>query len=231
MNRRGLVVAGGVALALAACRKAPADNEAALRRSARTDAFDWKAFLAEWSGAAMPLLKRVPASELSRHEGTAIDRGSLVGEPASAAEIAALEAAIGRALPVSYRRFLEASNGFAGMFHTGGRLLAAREVKIFADARAPWLLDWERRPNIRVQPSRSKPLPGSLLPAMLRLDDDPDASNDATLLDPSDRDAAGDWRAVAFSEAGGGATTWSSFRGLMQTARINALAALRGRIA
>ena len=231
MNRRVALAGGAAALALAAGRKAPNDPETAMRRAARTDQFDWKAFLTEWSQNAVPLLRRLPAHALSREESAAVDRGSLLEAPAGAAEIAGLEATIGRAIPPSYRRFLEASNGFAGLFHTGSRLLPAREVRLLADRRPPWLIEWETLTNVRVQPSKLRPLPGSLLPRMLRLDDGPEPFNDATLLDPSETDAAGDWRAVAFSDDGGGATTWSSFRGFMQSARINAIAALRTRAA
>ncbi|WP_406192397.1 SMI1/KNR4 family protein [Kitasatospora sp. NBC_01560] len=93
---------------------------------------DWRTFLTRWSEEWADSHRHAEA--LSPDDAAARRRGWLGADPATEADIAAMEDRLGRALPPSYREFLRVSNGWR---HAGAfvwKLAGTREAHWHNDA-------------------------------------------------------------------------------------------------
>ncbi|MFH8442012.1 SMI1/KNR4 family protein [Streptomyces sp. NPDC018026] len=151
-----------------------------------TTTFDWRPFLAEWSGEWADCL---PEGETQSADDAAARRSRWLGfPPADEARVAAAEARLGLRLPPSYREFLMVSDGWR---HAGGFvwLLAGT-----ADARwhddASGLADmFEEYLDDDAGPQERRE--AGIWRRGLQLD----VASDATyvLMDPQDVDEDGEW--------------------------------------
>ncbi|MEU6765060.1 SMI1/KNR4 family protein [Streptomyces sp. NPDC046853] len=149
--------------------------------------FDWRAFLTrwseEWAGA------RDDLATLSADDAGLRRRRWLGDAPAAEADIAAMEARIGCAMPPSYREFLRVSNGWQ---HAGGfvwRLAGTHEAHWHEDASGLGE-DFDEFWGEEDNPEEVRAQVG-LWSRALQLD----VASDATyvLLDPEDTGPDGEW--------------------------------------
>lgn len=94
---------------------------------------EWKAWLAAWNRALLERIDSVPSSRRIEDGVTpeVLTSGWLGYPPATEDQINRLEARLGKTLPLSYRHFLEASNGLRQPGMLVWRLLPAEEVDWF----------------------------------------------------------------------------------------------------
>jgi hypothetical protein len=219
-RRRVLALA---ALPLAACGPKRSPD---LPPPPAADAFDWNAFLKQWSDESLSLLRSLGADYGFDAERRLVERASARFDGASEAAIDALERRIGRRLPPSYRTFLATSDGLLAVL-PGGSLVPAKDVRMLGDAWPPWLAEWTSMVDIGVPGAASPPIAGARMPDMLVVSDDPENLFEAMLLDPAAIGGDGEWRALFFNDAAPGATPYGSFRQMMIATRAQMLASLR----
>ncbi|MFJ2740623.1 SMI1/KNR4 family protein [Streptomyces sp. NPDC087440] len=148
-----------------------------------THAFNWRRFLVRWSEEWADVQEEGQPAEDGRPHAW------LGGEPASEADLTAMEARLGCAMPPSYREFLRVSDGWR---HAGGfvwQLAGTREAHWHEDASGlgeDFDVYWDEEgnpPEVRAQVG--------LWARALRLDVESDATY--VLLDPQDVGPDGEW--------------------------------------
>lgn len=154
--------------------------------------FEWKNFLHQWVETSQT--SEVPAS---------------LQPGAAEAEIAALEARLGRKLPPSYRAFLGASNGFINAGYAIDRIRPAHEVDWLAAQNQDLIDIWVTPELIEVDPSTEH------LKTILQISDEGDSA--FLLLNPNVIDrATGEWEAWFFASWSAGWDIYDSFQEMME---------------
>ncbi len=167
-----------------------------------TDEASWRALLEELSALAIadPLIRpRLTAGQVERR---------WLGEPAaSEAQIAAAEARLGIALPVSYRAFLRVSNGWNHPSSFIGRIRPVEEIAPFVAANRDWAVIYAS-PGDHV---------GRHILATLQLSrfDHKQEDDAVMLLAPAALSVAGEMEAWFFANWVPGANVYPSFWHLM----------------
>lgn len=138
--------------------------------------------------------------------------GRLGAPGASEAELRALEARLGVALPPSYRAFLQASDGFLQPGVIVPRLLAAREVDWYRVAHGDTIDAWGSGAG------DDDPVAAALGAALL-VSAQETIGTAVYLLDPRDVGADGEWAALYFAHWVPGVHRHASFRALMEHER------------
>ncbi|WP_336050176.1 SMI1/KNR4 family protein [Streptomyces sp. CA2R101] len=171
----------------------------------------WRPFLTRWSEEW--ILGHDPERDAPLDDEVIRD-GWLGFAPASADEVAAAEARLGRGLPPSLREFLLTTNGWrdAGTFIY--RLAGTSELAWLADSdeNSGWI-DAYRETEFADEDEGEEP-EGEILARALRLSLDGDAA--VMLLDPADVDARGEWAGYWLASwSGRGPQRFDSFHDLM----------------
>ncbi len=138
--------------------------------------------------------------------------GRLGAPGASEAELRALEARLGVALPPSYRAFLQASDGFLQPGVIVPRLLPAREVAWYRAAHRDTIDAWATGAGA------DDPVAPALEAAVL-VSARETIGTAVYLLDPRDVGADGEWAALYFAHWVPGIDRYPSFRALMEHER------------
>ncbi|MEU4983143.1 SMI1/KNR4 family protein [Streptomyces sp. NPDC021969] len=151
-----------------------------------TTAFDWRPFLAEWSGEWADSL---PEGETRSADDTSARWSRWLGfPPADEARVAAAEARLGRRLPPSYREFLMVSDGWR---HAGGFvwLLAGTAEARWHDDASGLADTFEENLDEDAGPEERRE--AGIWRRGLQLDVESDATY--VLMDPQDVDEDGEW--------------------------------------
>ena len=177
----------------------------------------WEPLLRKWSEET---LDRLDDAVLAQVPAEARSSRYLGGSGASDADIAALEQRIGRALPESYRSFLQTTNGMFWPMHGVTQLYAAAEVDRLDRRNKPVLDAWQegsgsRPPVSDAEYSRYDP---DQDPAHFRieylassLEVGSMANEDLLLLNPQVINAEGEWEALFMAFWLPGAQRYPSF--------------------
>lgn len=168
-----------------------------------TTVAEWQAWLNAWNRELLEQVDFVDESRLVEDGVTSEVRaaGWLGYPPATADQVSRLEARLGKALPLSYRHFLEASNGFRQPGLLVWRMLAAEEV------------DWYRARN---QETIDTWKANEDLSNTLEISARERYGSAVFLLDAGVVDPAGEWEAVYFAHWIPGSFRYRSLWDLMQ---------------
>lgn len=210
-----------------------------LRGAAEMTVDEWKRFLDTWSQEALTLVNQADPSYRSELARRALQRGTLTFPGATEEEIAATEQRLGTSLPQSYRRFLQASNGFVviALDVDDAPLWPAQSLRWLKDAEPDFLRAWTADPYpvsdtnyFRYGPDQDPVhIRTQYLPDMLQLSPNVEAA--VLLLNPRIRTQEGEWEGWDMGDAYPGAFRFLSFERLMQGLRSRTLANLRDAIA
>ncbi|MEU7040800.1 SMI1/KNR4 family protein [Streptomyces varsoviensis] len=177
--------------------------------------FDWRRFLTRWSEEWADAQGDV--AELSPDDAAARESRWLGSAPADEADIAAMEARLGREMPPSYREFLRVSDGWR---HAGGfvwKLAGTREAHWHEDAMGlgkEFGDLWGRPVNVEVEEEADEDAArGGLWARGLQLDVASDATS--VLLDPADVGPDGEWAARVWASWGPVPEGYPSFAAFM----------------
>ncbi|MFJ2775866.1 SMI1/KNR4 family protein [Kitasatospora sp. NPDC087315] len=173
------------------------------------ETFDWRSFLTRWSEEWADAHADADDNRAGDEEPL---RARWLGfEPASAERTAAMEAWVGQPLPPSYRAFLEVSDGWR---HAGGfvwRLAGTEGARWHRDGAGVGRLD---REFLDENSSPEQVMRAGMWDRALQLDVESDLV--LVLLDPLDRDEAGEWAVYRHASwSGGPPTRYGSFRAFM----------------
>lgn len=175
---------------------------------------DWQAWLTEWS---RELIERFNPAEYSAFvdsaAASAAASGWLGAPGATEEQLAALEARLGRALPPSYRTFLEASNGFFTPGLIVPRVLPVQEVAWFRETNA------ETIDAFNVGLTYGGGEPESFLQNPLQISAVELVGTAVYLLNPNVVGPDGEWEAGYFADWVPGVDRYSSFLTLMEMER------------
>lgn len=186
--------------------------------------------LRQYDREVMAALRGLSGDHLTSGERVALARGTTLTPPASAADIAALEQRIGRALSPSYRALLETSDG---MIFEGASnqvvLLRATEVTPLTPQAYPGLEAWLTMPDVAVPlvPEAGGPLPGSALRRAWLISSAEDG--DAYFIFPDLATPDGEWPVWFMGPGNPGAYGYASLRAMFERERGTALRALAAR--
>ena len=163
----------------------------------------WKAWLTAWNRELLEQVDFVAERRLVEDGVTSEVRaaGWLGYSPATDDQISRVEARLGKTLPLSYRHFLEASNGFRQPGLMVWRMLPAEEV------------DWYRARNQRTIDTWK---PNEDLSNTLEISARERYGTAVFLLDAGVVDPAGEWEAVYFAHWIPGSFRYRSLWALMQ---------------
>jgi hypothetical protein len=100
--------------------------------------YDWRPFLSRWSREALAADPATPGYD----RAAPAPPGWLGAPGATEAQLAALEARLGAALPPSYRAFLQVSNGWGRTTPFIDHLWSSEEVDWFAVRNQDWVDAW-----------------------------------------------------------------------------------------
>lgn len=198
----------------------------------------WLDFLNDWSRDALALQRRIGIEELRPLAQSAVDRDSCVFPPADATEIAEAEDRLGTRLPMSYRNFLLASNGFAVL------ALDVDDALIRPVGSICWLKEgepalvsaWTRNPRsvsdqlyLDYGPSQDcVHIRTEYLPSLLQVSDFVESA--MLMLNPLIKTPKGEWEGWDFGTAKPGAYRFRTFQDLMFSVRESTLANLQNTI-
>ncbi|MGF1527910.1 MAG: SMI1/KNR4 family protein [Candidatus Competibacterales bacterium] len=233
----------GIALALAglllACESA--ETPTVLRPAPPTAMTieQWRDFLLAWSREALELVAQAQAldPEYADHSPLlqrALSRGTLVFPGAESEVIAAAETRLGTALPPSYKRFLQASNGFIIVaLDVDDALLWPAESLAWLQDGAPDFVDawrhvgWARDEDyFNYGPDQDVVhIRGDYMPHLLQLSELVEAA--VVLLNPKVVSPEGEWEGWDMGNAFPGAHRYQNFEQLMAGLRQRTLANLR----
>jgi hypothetical protein len=210
-----------------------------LRGAAQMTVAEWKRFLDTWSQEALTLVKQGDPSYRSDLARRALQRGTLTFPGATEEEIAATEQRLGTPLPESYRRFLQASNGFVviALDVDDAPLWPAESLRWLKDGEPDFLRAWTADPYsvsnadyFRYGPDQDPVhIRTRYLPDMLQLSPYVEAA--VLLMNPRIRTQEGEWEGWDMGDAYPGAFRFQSFERLMQGLRNRTLANLQDAIA
>ena len=189
------------------------------------NADDWHAWLRGWN---QELLARFDpeASDAFLDPGVTGDvvaSGWLGSSGATEADVSALEARLGTALPPSYRTVLRASNGFLQPGVIVPRLLACHEVDWFRVAHQETIDAWTRGMSAGGAADDVASFERHL-PVALQVSAQELVGTAVYLLNPEVVGADGEWEALYFAHWCPGAERYPSFWALMQAERQHWLA-------
>lgn len=195
---------------------------------------DWKSFLDSWSSEGLALLAESSPEFRSDLGNASLERGTLTFPGASNAQISAAESRLGEALPESYRRFLQASNGFIilALDVEDARLWSTDQIKWLAETEQAFIDAWNQYDTpvsdaeyFNYSPAQD---PVHLRPEYLRsalqLSDFVDAA--VVLLNPEIKTSTAEWEGWDFGNAWPGAYRYETFEKLMIALRERTLANL-----
>ncbi|WP_406859065.1 SMI1/KNR4 family protein [Streptomyces sp. HUAS MG47] len=177
------------------------------------ESFDWREFLGRWQAEWVPR-----ADQDTEGDGGGYEDGESAllrpGRPgAGEAAIAAAEERLGRRLPLSYRAFLAASDGWhvdqtAGIYQLGG----TSDIDWFHD---PYGMTRLYEDDLGDNPREEDVLLAGMWQRALRLETDSDMSH--ALLDPGDTDQDGEWALYVYKGwSGEPPHRYPSFRAYME---------------
>jgi len=176
-------------------------------------------------------LRNVPDAYTSQDEKAALARGTTLSEPASAKDLDALAARIGKPLPPSYREFLATTNGmmFEGALNQLNMRRAADVVPL-TEREYPLLRGWRAMPDaaVPVEPRAGGPLPGAALDHAWVISDERDG--DIYLIFPDRASADGEWPVWFLGDKNPGAYGYASFGAMFEREREAALRNLEHRL-
>lgn len=183
--------------------------------------YDWNTWLKEWYDL---LIEKLDPERYPRHDAATINAvrsGWLGGNPASEAQLQALEQRLGKRLPPSYRQFLRASNGFFQPEMLVPRLFAIDEVEWYRVHNQDTIDIWQA---IEDETTGSvtedeEVFFAQFLPNMLEISATELVGTAVYLLCPERINAVGEWEAYYFAQWIPGATRYTSFWELMQKER------------
>lgn len=171
--------------------------------------FDWQQFLRCWQDEWVP--DEDDAEDLAEGGVTPADL-ALAAPPADETEIVAAEERLGTRLPPSYRRFLEASNGWRLDEGSIYRLGAAHEIGWFGD---PFGMTAIYRRGLDERSAEQEVRLAGMWERALQLETDSDMSY--ALLDPGDTDEDGEWALYVYKGWSGEIPNrYPSFRAYMR---------------
>jgi hypothetical protein len=160
--------------------------------------YDWQGLMQQWNTA---LLNSTFTDELP---GEAIKAGWLGKSGATEAELAEMEKRLGKALPLSYREFLQFSNGWQVMESFGMGILSTDEVGWFRELSQGWMDAWCGIDGLTHE--------CAVMRAALQVSDRPDVM--VMMLNPNKINADGEWQAVNLFDSEW--TEYDSFWDMMQ---------------
>lgn len=209
---------------------------------ARFSVEDWTRFLSGWGGEALALQREIAAdgsSDLSELAADAIDRGLCMFPAASEAEISTAEKRLETELPLSYRTFLQASNGFVilGLDVEDALMRPAQSISWLRDGEPGLVAAWARHPSRGISDDIYFTYGDSqdcvhirteYFPSLLQLSDFVESA--AVLLNPMVKTAQGEWEGWDFGTAYPGAFRFRSFEDMMLALRKRTLQNLRSTV-
>lgn len=201
---------------------------------------EWRVFLQAWSDAALPLLVQTDPELRSEWVEMALAQDSLLFASADPLAIATVETQLAVTLPESYRRFLQASNGFVvPALDVDDALLLPIEDVLWLREGTPELVEaWSMNDDLEVPdalyfnygPDQDViHIRTPYLQTSLQLSEYVEAA--VVLLNPNIQTSSGEWEAWDFGNAWPGAYRYPSFEALMQGLRDRTLANLRDALA
>jgi cell wall assembly regulator SMI1 len=168
-----------------------------------TTVAEWKAWLTAWNRELLGQVDFVAEPRLVEDGVTSEVRaaGWLGYPPATYDQITRLEARLGKTLPLSYRHFLEASNGFRQPGVMVWRMLPAEVVDWYRSRHQSTIETWKQNED---------------LSNTLEISARERYGTAVFLLDAGIIDPAGEWEAVYFAHWIPGSFRYRSLRALMQ---------------
>ncbi|WP_157963553.1 SMI1/KNR4 family protein [Actinocorallia populi] len=153
---------------------------------------DWRSFLSRWSQ------ERIDEHDVRQHKPLDPEavRGRWLGFPAATdIEIEQAEARIGRALPPSYRAFLQTTNGWASEEFPVFRLRSVEEIGWLRELEPLWTEPWTDEDDEDLDEYAKET--ATLFDRSLLVSGEADLT--IVLLDPDDVDENGDWAVYRYS--------------------------------
>ena len=177
---------------------------------------DWKNFLEQWNQAILSNLDEESREYCEEYYLDDLESGMCFREGASEKEIDKLEKHLGQQLPLSYRNFLLASNGFTVLDQLNSDLYGTDDVNWFVDENLDWAEIWEDEDDIDdekyFQYGEHQDccwMRGSYMKSALQISST--GEGEVYLLNPKVVDSRGEWEAWDFGNAYPGAFRYRSF--------------------
>jgi hypothetical protein len=231
---RACALALAAAAALVACDRAaePAAAPASPRAATAPPAADLAEELRAFDRDVLERLRRLPDRLLIPEEREALAKGTTLNPPATAADLDALAARIGKPLPPTYRAFLAATNGMLYVAPLNVVTMhPAGAVAPFRPDDFPGIGIWLAMADVAVplDPAAGGPLPGRALARAWVVSSVEDG--DVYFIFPELAGADGEWPVWFFGPKNPGAYGYRSFGDMLARERAAALGGLdrRGR--
>ena len=183
---------------------------------------DWKNFLEKWNEAIFNSLdeKDIEHYESGYGYSNVWNRKSCLEIGATEQEISELEKKLGTKLPLSYRNFLLASNGFT-IFNEYCELYGTNEIKWFLEENRDWAEIWDDGDDVTDEEyflygehQDCCSIRGQYMKTALQISSTEDG--DIYLLNPQIIDSRNEWEAWDFGNKNPGAYRYRSFWEMMQ---------------
>ncbi|MDJ0593945.1 MAG: SMI1/KNR4 family protein [Pleurocapsa sp. MO_226.B13] len=181
---------------------------------------DWNNFLEKWNTAIFDNIEEEDLDDYEFEYSDVLNRKSCLRTGATEEEIAQLETKLTAKLPLSYRNFLLASNGFT-ILNEYCQLYGTDDIKWFVEENRDWAEIWEDRDDLEdekyFQYGEHQDccwIGGRYLKTALQISSTEDGY--VFLLNPKIIDSRNEWEAWDFGNKYPGAYRYRSFWEMMQ---------------
>jgi hypothetical protein len=202
----------------------------------RFDVPQWRAFLQSWSDEILAAVRDARVRPADSHIAGALERGTILREPASEARIDAVEKGLGVELPDSLKRFYRASDGMTliAFDAASNDLWPVDRIRRFVEVEPEFVAAWEGEKMTAPDTvyfdygpdQNSAAIRSDYLRSMWQLS--PFVDSAVLLLNPVVVGDRGEWEAWFLGVALPGARRFRSFEEMMVYVRHRTTRAARG---